>query len=226
MVVGSGLIAKAFAEYDTNDDIVIFASGVSNSKETLKEAFDREEELLASYLKMYGNSKYFLYFSTCSMFDTYLERSAYITHKINMEQIIIQKALRYNIFRLPQVLGQNNKNQLIGFLYNVIQNEIGFDLYDIERNIIDIDDVLNIVKKIVQSKEFINTTINIANPNNTKVFDLVKIIEKLCNKKAKYSLIQKEGNFKIDITQILSVIEKNTIFEHNYLENRIKKYYE
>ena len=78
MVVGKGLLAKAFDEYNKNEDIVVFASGVSNSKETC--------------------------------------------------------------FR------------------------------KIERNMIDIDDVFIIVKKIVELKKYINQIINIANPNNTKVF--------------------------------------------------------
>jgi nucleoside-diphosphate-sugar epimerase len=226
MVVGSGLIAKAFLEYHTNDDIVIFASGVSNSKETSNEQFSKEERLLNSYLEKYGRSKYFIYFSTCSMFDTYFQRGAYTVHKMKMEKSIIKKALNYNIFRLPQVLGRNNKNQLIGFLYNAIKSEKCFDLYNIERNIIDIDDVFLIIKKILKLENNTNQIINIANPNNIKVYDLVKIIEKLLNKKANYCLIQKEGSFKIDITQILSVIEENIIFENDYLENRIKKYYE
>lgn len=226
MVVGTGLLAKAFFEYENNDDIIIFASGVSNSKETSQEQFDREANLLNSYLEKYGNFKYFVYFSTCSIFDTYFERSAYTIHKLNMEQIIINKAKKYNIFRLPQVLGQNNKNQLIGFLYHAIKNDIHFDLYDIERNIIDVDDVFNISKKFINSKKYINSIVNIANPNNTKVYDLVKTIENLCNKKAKYSIIQKNGNMIIDVVQVQQLHNNDKIFEENYLENRIKKYYE
>lgn len=226
MVIGSGLIAKAFEIFDTYEDIIIFASGVSNSKEISKEAFLREERLLISYLEKYGSDKCLIYFSTCSMFDCYFERSEYTKHKINMEQIIIQKTQNYTIFRLPQVLGSNNKNQLIGFLSDAIKNDKHFDLYDIERNIIDIDDIFLIVKKIIESKKFINKMINIANPTNTKVFELVKIIEKLCNKKANYSLIQKEGSFKIDINQIQLLLIENSIFQQDYLRNRIQKYYE
>lgn len=226
MVVGSGLLARAFAEYGINDDIVIFASGVSNSKESTHEQFKREENLLKSYLEKYGKSKYFIYFSTCSMFDTYFERSEYTKHKMNMEKIIIDNSIRYNIFRLPQVLGKNNQNQLVGFLYHAINNGVDFDLYDIERNIIDIDDVLNISKKLIDSKKYINTTLNIANLNNTKVFDLVTTIEKLCNQKANYSVIQKEGSFTIDVTLIKSILTDKEIFDDNYIETRIKKYYE
>ncbi len=33
MIVGSGMVAKAFEDYARNESILIFASGVSNSKE-------------------------------------------------------------------------------------------------------------------------------------------------------------------------------------------------
>ena len=225
MVVGTGLLATAFLEYKNKDDIIIFASGVSNSKETSKEQFLREEKLLCSYLEKYGNSKHFIYFSTCSMYDTYFERSAYTTHKMNMEKIIIDRASRYNIFRLPQVLGKNNKNQLIGFLYKAINNNISFDLYDIERNIIDIDDVYLIIDEILNNNSFKNKIMNIANFKNIRVIDLVNILEKLIDKKAKYKIVEKEGEFKIYIGDIEKIIIKLNIFEKNYLENRIRKYY-
>lgn len=226
MVVGSGLLANAFSEYNEINDILIFASGVSNSKEVLEDQFLREEQLLNLYLEEYGNSKYFIYFSTCSIFDTYFGKSAYTKHKINMENNIIEKALNYNIFRLSQVLGKNNKNQLVRFLFDVIKNEKSFDLYNIERNIIDIDDVLFFVKKIIDLQKSINSIINIANPINIKVFDLVEIIEKITNKKACYKVIEKKGSFVVDTTFIESIENINEIFQDNYLENRIKKYYE
>lgn len=225
MIIGSGLIAKAFEEYKTRNDIVIFASGVSNSREISKEAFLREEELLISCLQKYGIEKKVIYFSTCSMLDSYFETSDYTKHKIRMEEIIMTSANKYNIFRLPQVLGNNNKNQLVGFLHEQIKNKKSFELFDIERNIIDIEDVHLLVKIVLQANSK-NEIINIANINNTKVTNLVNIIEYICKEKAIYSLKSIEGNFNININRIKSIIEKNKIFGSNYLEDRIRKYYE
>lgn len=226
MVVGSGLLAKAFLEYANDDNIIVFASGVSNSKEISRDEFDREKLLLNDYLEKYGKNKYFIYFSTCSVYDTYFERSEYTKHKINMEKIIIEKAFSYNIFRLPQVLGKNNKNQLIGFLYESINMEKSFELFDIERNIIDIKDVFTLVNKILKENIFKNQIINIANPKNIEVLDLVNILENIIDKKAKYNIVKKSGEFKIDVKDIESIISDLGIFEKNYLQNRIKKYYE
>jgi nucleoside-diphosphate-sugar epimerase len=226
MVVGSGLLAKAFLEYENDDNIIVFASGVSNSKEISRDEFNREEKLLDFYLEKYGKNKHFVYFSTCSVYDTYFERSEYSKHKINMEKIIIEKAFNYNIFRLPQVLGKNNKNQLIGFFYESIKMEKSFELFDIERNIIDIKDVFILVDKILKENIFKNQIINIANPKNIKVLDLVNILENIIDKKAKYSIVKKSGEFTINVKDIESIISDLNIFEENYLENRIKKYYE
>ena len=226
MVVGTGLLAKAFLEYENDDNIIVFASGVSNSKEISREEFDREKLLLNDYLEKYGKNKHFIYFSTCSVYDTYFERSSYTKHKINMEKIIIEKAFSYNIFRLPQVLGNNNKNQLIGFFYESIKIEKTFQLFDIERNIIDIKDVFILVDKILKENIFKNQIINIANPKNIKVLDLVNILENIIDKKAKYNIVKKSGEFIIDIKNIESMILDLGIFERNYLQNRIKKYYE
>jgi nucleoside-diphosphate-sugar epimerase len=202
MIIGSGLLAKAFLDYENDDRIIIFASGVSNSKEILRDEFNREEKLLDFYLEKYGKNKHFVYFSTCSVYDTYFERNEYTTHKINMEKTVLDKAFSYNIFRLPQVLGKNNKNQLIGFFYESIKMEKSFELFDIERNIIDIKDVFILVDKILKENIFKNQIINIANPKNIKVLDLVNILENIIDKKAKYSIVKKSGEFIIDVKNI------------------------
>ena len=66
MIVGKGLIASLFTDVD-QEDIVFFASGVSNSLETDKSAFLREENLIRKTIKENPN-KIFIYFSTCSIY--------------------------------------------------------------------------------------------------------------------------------------------------------------
>ena len=53
MVIGNGMIANRFASYKDDDNIFIFASGVSNSKETNEEHFLREVQLLNQTIKEY-----------------------------------------------------------------------------------------------------------------------------------------------------------------------------
>ena len=76
-------------------------------------------------------------------------------------------------------------------------------------------------------EKFENKIINIANPKNYLVTDIVYTIERLTLTKAKYNLINKgELNWKIDVSQIFDSIKNCKIeFNDNYLENILKKYF-
>ena len=65
MVVGNGMIAKAFYEYNSVDDILIFASGVSSSHLNLESEFTREYTMVKKSLQAYPE-KLFISFSTFS----------------------------------------------------------------------------------------------------------------------------------------------------------------
>jgi len=224
MLIGNGILANEFYDYIKKDEFIIFASGVSNSEVTNIDEFNREKTLLINTIKE-SPLKKIVYFSTCSMYDTYFENNDYVMHKLNMENLLIQHSNNYNIFRLPQVVGKNNKFQLLGFLFDRISNGILFNLYDIERNLIGISDVKIIVDYILCQDLFKNKIINIANPQNIKVIDLVKKIEKYLGKKAKYNLIQKEGCFKIDVDMVSDIYNKKNIFDEKYI-NKLLEYYE
>ena len=66
MVVGNGMIANRFMSYKDDDDVIIFASGVSNSKDIVEENFVREFQLLHQTVKNNAD-KTLVYFSTCSV---------------------------------------------------------------------------------------------------------------------------------------------------------------
>ncbi len=85
MVIGNGMLAKEFTNYTQDSNILIFASGVSNSNETSFEAFQREEKLLLESIEKEKGKK-LIYFSTCSMYDKYFKNNAYTEHKLNMEK--------------------------------------------------------------------------------------------------------------------------------------------
>ncbi|MEO7210677.1 MAG: hypothetical protein ABIY35_07020, partial [Chitinophagaceae bacterium] len=46
MIIGKGMVAKGFRNYEKNDDILVFASGVSNSANTSTVEFEKEQSLL------------------------------------------------------------------------------------------------------------------------------------------------------------------------------------
>lgn len=131
MIIGSGFIAKNFKKKFLTIKkywLAIYASGVSNSKSINKNNFLREKNKIISY-KNKINSKIFIYISTCSIFDPSRKNTAYVKHKLNMENIVKKNFHKFVIRRFPEVVGSNNnKNNLINFFYRKIINNNKFQL--------------------------------------------------------------------------------------------------
>ena len=87
MVIGNGLLSRVFFEYKENTDLLIFASGVSNSQESSVSEFEREKLMLLEVLENHSN-KTLVYFSTCAFYDTYFKENLYLRHKRQMEKLI------------------------------------------------------------------------------------------------------------------------------------------
>ena len=65
-IIGNGLIAKAFQDFNFTKNCVIFASGVSDSADENNFNFAREFNLLENTVKNFKNKR-LVYFSTCSL---------------------------------------------------------------------------------------------------------------------------------------------------------------
>ena len=227
MIVGNGMVANRFISYKADEERIIFASGVSNSKTIVKENFLREFELLEKTVKIYPD-KTIVYFSTCSVADDDLSTSPYVLHKIRIENFIKDSSSNYLIFRVSNIAGtSNNPYTLLNyFIFNILQNHPFTVWKNAHRNIIGIDDVYEIVNLILQENLFLNTTINVANPKNYSIPFIIKRIEEHLNKKAIYNEIEKGDNYPIDISPIESIINKlNIHFNDDYLALLLKKYY-
>lgn len=75
------MVAKRFESYSQKDDFIIFASGVSNSKNSDLTAYQREAALLEKLIAEYPG-KTLVYFSTCSLYDPGEKGSLYYLHKL------------------------------------------------------------------------------------------------------------------------------------------------
>lgn len=227
MVIGKGLVARNFSQYETQDDFLIFASGVSNSKACTNEDFLREKELLSQTLKAHP-SKDLVYFSTSSILDPDLKETPYIRHKLNIEDLIRSQHARYHIFRLSNLAGHSdNPATVINFLYGAIIHHHHFDLWGkSERNIIDTADVYRIANHILQNGLFLNEVINIANKENYPVKYIVNCIEEHTRSKANFTEIDKGGRFIIDVSAILPICDHLGIgFGASYLPQLLNKYF-
>jgi nucleoside-diphosphate-sugar epimerase len=227
MVFGSGMVAKRFRSYQTNNDFLIFASGVSNSKVGDLTSYKREIELLATSVKK-NLEKTVVYFSSCCLYDPVEKDSAYTIHKMQIENFIQAECKNYNIFRVSHLAGKSeNKNTLLNFFVYHAFEGINFDLWkNTSRNIIDIDDAYKIIDYILQNKLLSNQIVNIASPFNYTTTEIADTIEKNFAIKANYTEIEKGISFKIDTSLIQPIGDLLKIeFDKNYLEKLLKKYY-
>jgi nucleoside-diphosphate-sugar epimerase len=225
MIIGNGLIANAFDNtYWNESQVIIFASGVSNSKETLISEFSREENMLLDAVKL--NQKV-VYFSTCSVNDPDLQFSPYVLHKKKMEEIV-NGCKDFLIIRLPQVVGvTSNPNTIVNYLYSKIASGASFDLWRYaKRNFIDIQDMQSIASYLIGNLSMNKVTLNIACPFSISILDLVSILEDLFQKKAFFKTVNFGSDYVIDTSVSDACASKLGIdFDDNYVKNVIYKYY-
>lgn len=225
MIVGSGLLAREFSGYSDRSDVVVFASGVSNSNEVLESNFNRELILLNKTIV--GNKeKQFVYFSSCDVVDVNTNTSPYFLHKLKMEQVVKSLCDSYCIFRLPQVIGYTeNNNSLVNYFANKIMCGEKFEVWEgVSKNLIHVSDVFKIVDHILTYKLLVNSVCDVVNNNYYTVLEVVAVLEDVLKSKAYYNLLTKGAKSKYNHTLSKSVISKlNMNLDGGYLNVSIKQ---
>jgi len=225
MIIGSGQLAKVFAKSQIQDNVCIFASGVSNSSCTDEKQFEREKNLLIDTLKSSCDKK-FVYFSSCALSAIEYPKNDYYRHKANMEDIVKKYSDNYYIFRIPQLFGDLILHKtLINFIYKSIEHKDKFTVYDeAYRYVIEINDVRRLVESYLLCKS--SFTVDLANPHRYKVLDIVEIFEQLLNKKAHYEVIKKEDKYILDLTLLENFAKEKKIdidFGEAYLMTKLRE---
>lgn len=226
MLVGGGLIAKAFAEFGPNPDTKVFASGVSNSLEAAPEEFARERNLLQSEID--GFSGMLIYFGTASVHDPSEAKRAYVLHKKAMESLVAERCRRFVIFRLPQVVGRNaNASTVIEYFRRKILAGEPFDVWRAaRRRLIDVDDVVTICRAQIAKPESVNRVIDIVPPVSIGAEDIVAELASITGREAHYTLVDKGGDLEIDAAPFVALAKELGItFGANYPWQVIRKYH-
>jgi len=215
MIIGNGMIANNLSKID-NDDVLFFASGVSNSLCNDENEFEREKKLLLDYI---NTDKKLIYFSSV---NDYIINKKYLEHKLIIEKIITDNKNNFIIFKIPQLIGNGgNKNNFINFLYNNIINGIEFKLIDTKRSLLDIDDLVNICNYLLEINYTGYFVINYI--ELLEVTDIIKIIEEITNKKSVINDIKKlSQNINSNSDYVNEVLEK-LIDKNNYTEKLLVK---
>lgn len=225
MIVGNGLIANAFRNNDL-EDVVFYASGVSNSLETDENQFRREENLIRKTLDE-NPDKLFVYCSTCSIYDSSKNASAYVLHKLNMEHLVSTESGRYLIARVSNAVGKGgNKNTLINFLVNSIrENKMIQAHIDASRNLIDVEDVVGIIMELIDKQKF-NQIINVAYLSNYSIIQIIAIVEQFLGKNAELNLVKAGQSYSVDIPEVKDYFKRNDLQDKEiYLAQILKKYF-
>jgi nucleoside-diphosphate-sugar epimerase len=212
MVIGNGLIATAFREYQ-NSEYIIFASGVSNSLETDESKFKKEENLLRKTLE---KNKHIVYFSSVN----YLNQ--YGTHKKYMEYLV-QGSDSYTIIKLPQVIGTGgNPANLFNYLVRNIGKEI--TVYDkAYKSLIDVEDLKAITKLLLKISSN-KGTFELPYIEKLTVLEIVNLIGKVMNINPKIKLVDHESTLPIRSTFMDCILNYLSIEPEGYTERIIKKY--
>jgi uncharacterized protein (DUF2249 family) len=138
MIIGNGNIAYALPE---RDDLLFFASGVSNSKETNEDEYQRELDLL----RRQPRDAHIVYFSSLGALDG---KSRYYEHKRTMERTVRTIFEKYTIIRIGNITWDKNPHTLINFLKNKIQQGEPYTVEDTYRHILSKEEFLYWIDKI------------------------------------------------------------------------------
>lgn len=142
-------MASAFGHYADDDDVLIFASGVSDSTETKKTAFRRELRVLLRAI--HGNTKkLFVYFSSMDV-NSPVEKK-YFEHKLLVEGVISMFCDNYIILRLPNIVGDGgNPTNLVNYFKDkALANEKIDVQKHAARSIVDVEDVRLVVDTLIR----------------------------------------------------------------------------
>lgn len=226
MIVGGGMLARALAQrYATAPEVLVFASGVSNSTETDPAAFARERALLEQALR--AAPARLVYFSTCSVEDPDRRDTPYVAHKRAIETLLLQRAGSL-VLRLPQAVGRSdNPHTLTNHLYRAVRDGLPLKLWTrARRNLVDVDDIATLTAHFIAARGAEPAVLDIASPNMIAVTELVRLFERLLDRQAVVTLEDRGDSPRIAAQQAWDVAARLGIsFDAGYEARVLEKYY-
>ena len=200
MIIGKGMLARAFASLGARTDLLIFASGVSNSLEIDDSEFAREFLLLESARSEHPDAL-LVYFSTCSIADTDRSTTPYVQHKVRVEAALKTWGYPYICLRLPAVIGPGNVARTLPFyLRDKIISEAPIEIWSNARRFtIDVEDVVAIGTRMIEDPSNTGSVINLALRSHS-VLEMVEQLEKLLGQRANVTEIDRGSVSSLDLS--------------------------
>jgi len=132
MIVGKGSIAKVLKD---RNDLIFFASGVSNSSCIDEKEYDREFNLL----KTIPIDQHIVYFSNLGI---YYKKDRYTQHKINIEEYIRNNFKSYTIVRIEVCEWVTTSNTILNVFKKQLIQGIEPIIQDTTRYILSLNEFL------------------------------------------------------------------------------------
>jgi nucleoside-diphosphate-sugar epimerase len=226
VVVGHGMLAKAFSEFSEDDRVLIYAAGVSNSLETDPSAFAREKSRLLA-AREENPDKLLVYFGTCSVEDPDRRETPYAAHKLEMEAILEGFAAPWMVLRLPLAIGPGRHGRTLApFLYERISRGERFEVWEhATRYPLDVEDALRVARLFVDERKLWNRRINVA-LRAFPVLEFVQVMQNIVGKPAVYDLVPRGRHYAIDCPEV-DAAERELALDRSerYLDRVLRKYY-
>lgn len=138
MIIGKGSVASVLED---RDDLVFFASGVSNSSCTDEKEYEREFNLL----KTVPTDKHVVYFSNLGI---YYKQDRYTQHKRDVEEYIRNNYKSYTIVRIEVCEWVKTPNTILNVFKRQLAEGIEPKIQDTTRYVLSLDEFLYWVKMI------------------------------------------------------------------------------
>jgi len=145
MIIGNGSIAKVLID---RNDLIFFASGVSDSGCQDENEYQREFELL----KTINLKDHIVYFSNLAI---YYKNDRYTKHKIDIEEYIRNKFSSYTIVRVEVCEWVKTKTTILNVFKKQLADGIEPNIIDTYRYVLSLDEFLywmNLIKVGVKNE--------------------------------------------------------------------------
>ena len=236
-VIGRGMVAHGFTPYaETLPDVVIFASGVSDSTCTDLKAYARERHLLYNTLQTcHNNRQRIVYFSSGGAIYGHTDAlrhedtptypaTDYGRHQLFCESVIINSGVPYLIVRLPNLVGpSHNTAQLIPALVQQARSGHARLFQRATRDLIDITDMAALTVRLLQTHTT-NQLVTIASGISTPAIDLFAHIQAVLGTQAEVTLLDKGDQQRFSISKLCQLVDIVPPFPSDYHERLIRKY--
>ena len=222
MIIGNGLIASGFKDYN-HSKCTILAAGVSNSLETRLGEFEREKDLILETSRKYPDNKV-IYFSTVLINSL---NTPYYSHKRDMENLIANNFKEWVIFRVPQLVSSNgNSNNLINHLKDKITQGEELTVHaGVVRSLLDIEDLVRFVYLTIEKVN--RGIVNIAGVEIIKVINICELLALTLDKPLRMTITEKhEDTSWVNLNDVIieSAINVLDLKSKGYTKNLINKY--